>query len=43
MIGAKAVDRAVERKEDAMDTIKILIKIKVRLLSVIMPPFLLEA
>lgn len=33
MIGAKVMDRTMKRKEDAADTIKVLVKTKVRLLS----------
>ena len=33
MIGAKVMDRTMKRKEDATDTIKVLVNTKVRLLS----------
>ena len=33
MIGAKVMDRTMKRKEDATDTIKVLKKTRVRLLS----------
>lgn len=33
MIGAKIMDRTMKRKEDATDTIKVLKKTRVRLLS----------